>query len=982
MKNLIGTTIRQYQILVKVRETGTRILFKAYDPHARRHVGLEALKIHCADQTALLTLLQEQGKKNAKLTHPNIAPLIDSGIEDGILFLVYDFQPERPLRRLFNRKYTWQETARELVSVTQAVAYAHEAGICHGALNPYSIILNDRKSPILFDFGFEQIIRDFTLARFPGAWINKWGYEYLPPEQLNGEPPTPHSDIYAMGMILHEWLNGEIALLDPSPLGTLRKRLSPPPKKNKPAKEIPAPIHELIERCLASTPQGRYRSMQEVGLILARGALDLTITRSMVRKPLAAVSARTAGSRVRAALVFLAVLALGAGAVWGTGAVFRSREGSGETASALPLTAMPSHTPRPAPSPAPVQAAVTSATATTVSSPTPASSAVYPLFQGLPVTSVTQTITSGNIRQVVPISIWGMGDLNDLSASPKDDYLAAGTSRGVFLFDAATLEFQKFIDTNSQVSAIAFSADGKWIAVGDRDGLIRLWNTDTWQMEGRTLSGHRGAVLDLAFSPDGSKLASVGADDHLLQWKINAQTALPPAPLKIQGVSSVTYSPDGSRIVTGDNLFKVNVWDAAAYTLVRSITLSSKVADVAAIEGTSLVAAAGSDRRIVLADIEGESGVQTIGVLQYPLAGFAVSPDGTLFAGADVTGGIVVWNREGGQLWKKTGNPAASTAAPGNGHRLSFSPDGKTLYFGLFSGALQSFDAASGKEILQNQSFDVHVSRLALSHNGRYLLTQHQENSVGVWDVWNGKLLYRTRGELKNDNPFSANDQYFAVAFDPFTAKVISTITGSEQYTFNNQGKIEAIQFIQNDSLLAAGHDRDIHLWSMNSGQELKISRDYSGTGCANYLDLKGNPVLSVTTTFQHIMEEKRRSTMMCSFTRVDWMKAFYIDEESKSLVYGGSSQLLLRTSDHQERRMEGVDFRNVVSVALHPDGSLLAAAFDDHTIHIWDTTTRKEVMTLFGHNASITDLRFSPDGKFLISASLDGTIRLWGVPD
>ncbi|MFZ5883266.1 MAG: protein kinase domain-containing protein [Chloroflexota bacterium] len=978
MKNLVGTTLRHYQILVRVRETGTRILYRAYDPRVRRHVGLEVLKIHCTDQPSLLALLQDQAKKNAKLTHPNIAPLIDSGIEEGVLFLVYDFYPERPLRRFFNRTYSWQETARELVSVTQAVAYAHEAGICHGALNPYSIILNDKKSPMLFDFGFEQIIREFTLAHSPGAWINKWGYEYLPPEQLNGELPTPRSDIYALGMILHEWINGEIALLDPTPLDTLRKRLFPPSKKNKPAKEVPTPIRELIEKCIAADPAERYQSMQEVGLILARGALDLTITRSMVRKPLAALAMRPAGKRLQMGAIVLAVLALGAAAVWGVGAGFPSRERSAETESSIPFTAAPSRTPRPTSTPVPTQTAVSSTVA--VNAPTQPTSSIYPLFQGAPLTSITQAISSENIRQVVPVSIWGMGDLNDLSASPDGRYLAAGTSRGLFFFDPQTLEFVRFIDTNSQVSTIAFSADGNWIAAGDRDGLIRLWNTDTWQMEGRTLSGHRDAVLDLAFSPDGNRLASVGLDGNLLQWTLHSTDAPSPAPLKVMGVSSVAYSADGAHIVTGDSLFKLNVWDAGNDTLARSITLSSKVLDLAAIEGSSLAAAAGSDRRIVVVDIDGSAGAQTIGTLQYPLTAIAVSPQGSLFAGADVTGGIVVWNREGTQLWKAQGNPL--TAASGTVHRLSFSPDGKTLYSGVSAGTLRAFDAATGNEIQQNRSFDVHVSRLAVSHNGKYLLTQHTENTVGVWDIWNGGLLYRTTGVIQSDNPFSRNDQYFAIAFDPSTVKVFSTANGDERYTFNKHENIETIQFIQDDTLLAAGNDRIIHLWSMMSGQELKITRNYSGSGCANYLDLKENPVLSVTTSFQHIMEEKRRSPMLCGFTRVDWMKAFYLDEESGSLAYGGNSQLFARTKNNQERPMEGVNLHNVVSVALHPDGSLIAAAYDDHTIHIWDIASRQEVMTLFGHGAFITDLRFSPDGKFLISASLDGTIRLWGVPD
>ena len=98
-------------------------------------------------------------------------------------------------------------------------------------------------------------------------------------------------------------------------------------------------------------------------------------------------------------------------------------------------------------------------------------------------------------------------------------------------------------------------------------------------------------------------------------------------------------------------------------------------------------------------------------------------------------------------------------------------------------------------------------------------------------------------------------------------------------------------------------------------------------------------------------------------------------------LVYGGNSQLVALLSESNTREMSGVNLRNVVSAAINPDGDLLAAAYDDNTIHLWDVSTRQEVISLFGHTGSITDLRFTPDGMFLISSSLDGTIRLWGVP-
>jgi WD40 repeat protein len=79
---------------------------------------------------------------------------------------------------------------------------------------------------------------------------------------------------------------------------------------------------------------------------------------------------------------------------------------------------------------------------------------------------------------------------------------------------------------------------------------------------------------------------------------------------------------------------------------------------------------------------------------------------------------------------------------------------------------------------------------------------------------------------------------------------------------------------------------------------------------------------------------------------------------------------------------MSGVNGHNIVSVAIIPDGSLLAAAYDDNTIRVWDIATKDELMILYGHNSPVTDLRFTVDGKFLISTSLDGTIRIWGDPD
>lgn len=984
MKNLIGTTLNQYQILVKVRETGTRILYKAYDVRAHQHVGLEVVKIRCVDNSALLDLLKQQATKNAKLTHPNIALMIDSGIYEDMVFLIYNFLPVHPLRRFFNRTYSWQELSRELVSVSQAVGYAHENGICHGSLNPNSIILNDKKNPILFDFGFEQIIRDFILVHSPGSWINKWGYQYYAPDQLNGKPPDPRSDVYAMGMILHEWIHGEIAQLEPTPLDTLRRRIISQSKNNQKDGDIPSAIQALIEKCIAVDPEKRYQSMQEVGLILARGALDLTITKSMVRKPLSATTASPVINRSRLIFGILAVLAIGAGLVWGMGSGFLSRDGSGYSGTATPSVATPTKTLKPTSTTFATESAVVPTIAFTALPDEPKVDIIYPLFQATPITSLNKAIRSDNVKQVVPISLWGIGDLTGVTTSTDGNYIAAGTSRGVFIFDPGTLELQQYINTYSWVSTIAFSPDSRTIAVGDRDGLIRMWDIDTWQelMEA-TYSGHTMSILDLAFSPDGTRLASVGLDNNLFQWKLNPRDSTKPTSISVTGVSSVTYSSDGSRIVTGDSLFKVNVWDAENFALVKSVTFSSKVMDLASAKDSPLIVVGGSDQRVAFVDIDGEAGVRSVGTLQYPLSSIAVSSTGDAVAGADINGGIIVWNTEGDQILKFQGTAISTNTvgALGSVHSLSFSPDGKYLFSGLRNGILRALDTATGQKVQENQSLDAHVNRFVMSHNSRYLVSQHNDSIVKVWDVWNSKLMYQLQGEFKTDNPFSSNDRYFAIASDPTTVKVFETTTGKEIYTFNHHQSLRTIKFIQNDTQLAAGYDQIIHLWSMASGQEMKTARNYSGSGCSNYFNLKNSPVLSITS-YHHILEKSSNSSLMCNFQKLDFMKAFYIDEANGTITYGGNSQLFVQYSTGQKREMAGVNLHNVVSAVTSPDGSLLAAAYDDNTIHIWETDTQQEIMSLFGHSGSITDIQFTPDGRLLISASLDGTIRLWGVPN
>jgi WD40 repeat protein len=162
----------------------------------------------------------------------------------------------------------------------------------------------------------------------------------------------------------------------------------------------------------------------------------------------------------------------------------------------------------------------------------------------------------------------------------------------------------------------------------------------------------------------------------------------------------------------------------------------------------------------------------------------------------------------------------------------------------------------------------------------------------------------------------------------------------------------------------------------------LKTTRRYEGTGCATVYNLNQEPVVSITR-YDHVVADEKNSSILCNFSPLDW--AVEINEEHGLIAFGGSSKLSilgLPNSGGKAQDMHSVNQKTIVKVALSPDGALLAAAFDDYTIHVWDVGTQEELGgELYGHSDVITDLRFSPDGRLLISSSRDGTIHLWGVP-
>jgi WD40 repeat protein len=287
------------------------------------------------------------------------------------------------------------------------------------------------------------------------------------------------------------------------------------------------------------------------------------------------------------------------------------------------------------------------------------------------------------------------------------------------------------------VLGVAFSPDGHRLASANQDGPVLLWNADTGQPVGAPLTGHTGMTHKVAFSPDGHRLASAGHDGTLRLW--DADTGqLVGSPLTGHGdaVRGVAFSPDGHRLVSGSLDQTVRVW-----TLDAGQPLTGHTGDV---NGVALspdghrLASASDDKTVRLWDAD--TG-QPIGA---PLTGHtdkvlsvAFSRDGHRLASASADKTVRLWNAD-------TGQPIG---APLTGHTgwvydVAFSPDGHRLASAGGDDTVRLWDADTGHPVGAPLTGHIPpVSAVVFSPDGRRLATAEGDKTVRWWNADNGRPI-------------------------------------------------------------------------------------------------------------------------------------------------------------------------------------------------------------------------------------------------
>jgi eukaryotic-like serine/threonine-protein kinase len=312
-----GAKLGPYEILAPIGAGGMGEVYRARDTRLDRTVAIKMLSASVKTNPNLKERFEREARVISQLQHPNICTLFDVGHSDGVDFLVMEFlEGESLADRLQRGPLPLKQTLEIGVQIAEALDRAHRAGITHRDLKPGNVMLTKGGAKLL-DFGLAKPAPTLAAAASSAATVSKpltsegtlvGTFQYMAPEQLQGQEADSRSDIFALGAVLYEMLTGRRAFDGKSQISVMSAILERDPEPISAAQPLTPPVLEhAVRRALEKYPDRRWQSAAD----LASELKWIAESPSSAMLPMPALSSHRMRRRAISIAALVAVLAIG-----------------------------------------------------------------------------------------------------------------------------------------------------------------------------------------------------------------------------------------------------------------------------------------------------------------------------------------------------------------------------------------------------------------------------------------------------------------------------------------------------------------------------------------------------------------------------------------------------------------------------------------------------------------------------------------------
>jgi WD40 repeat protein len=564
-------------------------------------------------------------------------------------------------------------------------------------------------------------------------------------------------------------------------------------------------------------------------------------------------------------------------------------------------------------------------------------------------------------------------------------------------------------------SGLAWSPDGKTLALAGPDNVLRVWDQATGAVK-QTLPAGEKPLVTVAIPKDGGRIVAGGGDGNLYSWPVTLGTAGALATVATNApITRIDFDSNGSRLLVIGADKQIRIFDGQATTLIERFELPVAAIDgTIAVDGQSVVSASGNEAAVlqlsVLSVINGHKGAVTAlalkadgsqlisggmdmtvrlwtvadgapaGTLAGPTAaitGLSVSDDATrMFASSDDK------NVYGWTLAANPANLAADLTLPHPGAvlNLSLSKDKARLLTSSADGQARAWDLPSG---LLLESFSGHqgpATALSLAADGKSLVTGGTDKTVRFWKIAAEHVFAADAEKLTAFGMLPDGSQIAVIGTEPAvkwfdaTGKPLRQLTGAKAALAKLAIRLDGQQ------ASAADANGSVLVWNLVDGALLKTIE--SGAATSALVFGSDNKSLLVAGNDNHLrvydptegvlLQDQVAEAAQTVLASLPGGKDFLTADATGTVSHWALAQpsQLLMVNGH--KAVYGLD--------LNGDATMAASSGADNMIQLWDLTSGLAIRQLAGHEGPVYSVRFNSDDKSIVSASADGSIRIWNV--